>query len=78
MDQVARFPSKVNKVTFMSDQMTQEKQGVKVTGMLVWGINRVDDGPMRAFKNLGEDLATDHPQQANDHLIELGNAILRN
>ena len=78
MDQVARFPSRVHKVTFMSDQMTQEKQGVKVTGMLVWGINRVDDGPMRAFKNLGEDLSSDNPRQANEHLVELGNAILRN
>ena len=78
MDQVARFPSKVNKVTFMSDQMTQEKQGVRVTGMLVWTINRMEDGPMKAFKNLGEDLASDNPRQANEHLVELGNAILRN
>ena len=46
--------------------------------MVLKGINRVDDGPMRAFKNLGEDLSSDNPRQANEHLVELGNAILRN
>ena len=39
-DQVAKFPSKINRVSFMSEQMSKERQGVRVSGTLVWVINR--------------------------------------
>ena len=64
-DQVARFPSKVNKVNFFTEQVTKEMQGIKVSGMLVWTIYREGDGPMKAYKNLGEDLKEENPAIAN-------------
>ena len=77
-DQVARFPSKVNKVNFHTEQVTKEMQGIKVSGMLVWSINRVGDGPMKAFKNLGDDLSEENPTTANMNLVSMANAIVRN
>jgi len=37
-DQVVKFPSDVHKVQFNTEQVTQEMQGLEVTGMIVWGI----------------------------------------
>ncbi len=53
-------------------------QGVKVTGMLVWTINRVGNGPFNAYKTLGPDLASNNPQHANDTLTSMSSAIVRN
>merc|ERR1712226_110974 len=44
-DQVATFPARVHKVDFRTEQVTNEMAGVAVSGMLVWGINRVGTGP---------------------------------
>lgn len=76
-DQVARFPSQVNKIEFSTEQVTKEMQGVKVTGMLVWSINRSDDGPFNAYKNLGEDLCSENPKTANENLVSMASAIVR-
>jgi hypothetical protein len=77
-DQVAIFPSKVNKVTFTTNQITDEMQGLEVSAMLVWTIHREGDGPMKAFKNLGEDLIADTPTIANNLIISVASAIVRN
>lgn len=53
-------------------------QGIRVKGSLVWTIFRDEDGPMRAYKNLGEDLKLSTPRAANDKLVSICNAILRN
>lgn len=53
-------------------------QGIKVSGMLIWSINRVGEGPLNAFKNLGEDIQTENPKSANDTLIAMSSAIVRN
>jgi len=45
--------------------------------MLVWSINRTDDGPFNAFKNLGDDLASNDPKTANDNLISMACSIVR-
>lgn len=60
-DQVATFPAKIHKVAFETEQVTNEMQGVKVSGMLVWSINRIGDGPFNAYKNLG-DISSGKPQ----------------
>ena len=44
-------------------------------GSLVWTIYRFDDGPMRAYKNLGEDLKLRTPVSANDKLVSISNAF---
>ena len=64
-DQVATFPSKLHQAHFETEQITQEMAGVRVSGMLVWGINRIGDGPFKAYKNL-EDISSETPTAAND------------
>ncbi len=76
-DQVATFPSQVNKVVFNTEQVTKEMQGVCVEGMLVWSINRQGDGPFNAYKNLGDDLASGNPVTANSNLTAMASAIVR-
>ena len=75
-DQVATFPAKVYKVNFETQQVTNEMQGVKVSGMLVWTVNRVGEGPFNAYKNLG-DISSGNPRTANDSLISMSSAIIR-
>jgi regulator of protease activity HflC (stomatin/prohibitin superfamily) len=67
----------VHRVKFSTEQVTKEMQGVWVEGMLVWSIMRNEDGPFKAFRNLGEDLTTGDPKTANDSLTSMANAIVR-
>jgi hypothetical protein len=67
-DQVAKFPAKMNQVGFESEQVTTEMQGVKVTGNLFWRIDESEDGPFKAYTNLGADISTDNPKTANSNL----------
>lgn len=53
-------------------------QGLRVSAMIVWTINREGDGPMKAYKNLGEDLVADKPEIANALIINMASAIIRN
>jgi regulator of protease activity HflC (stomatin/prohibitin superfamily) len=53
-------------------------QGLEVSAMIVWTINRTADGPMKAYKNLGSDLASDDPLTANNLLTSMASAIVRN
>lgn len=76
-DQVVKFPSKVNRVIFTTEQVTKEMQGVKVEAMLVWSIYREGDGPLNAYKNLGEDLSSGNPTTANNMLIQMASSIVR-
>ncbi len=77
-DQVAKFPARIFKASFSTEQVTLEMQGVKVSGILVWSINRIGDGPFNAYKNLGPDLSTENPEHANDTLVSMSSAIVRN
>lgn len=60
-DQIVTIPAKVHKVDFSTQQVTVEMQGLEVSGMIVWSIFREKDGPLRAFKNLGDDLGEEEP-----------------
>ena len=55
-DTVAIFPSKVNKVSFSTQQVTNEMSGLEVSAMICWTINKMGDGPLRAYTYLGSDL----------------------
>ena len=46
--------------------------------MIVWSIHREKDGPFNAYKNLGEDLASNEPKTANDTHVSLACSIVRN
>ena len=76
-DQVAHFPARTQKVAFKSEQVTKEMQGIAIEGMLVWSINRVGEGPLNAYKNLGNDLSSDCPHSANEALTSMASAIVR-
>ena len=58
-DQVAIFPSKLVKIEIKTQQVTQEMQGVEVSSMIEWTIDKKGEGPMKAFKNL--DVQKAHP-----------------
>lgn len=76
-NKVVKFPSKINKVNFIAQQVTNEMQGVEVSGIIVWAIYRDKDGPVRAYKMLGEDLKQDVPYTANNNLVDMANSIIR-
>jgi len=65
-------------VEFNTNQVTSEMQGLDVSGILMWTIYREKDGPMKAYKNLGNDLCEDSPNSANEKLVTMSNAIVRN
>jgi regulator of protease activity HflC (stomatin/prohibitin superfamily) len=77
-DQVAKFPARVFKAAFTTEQVTLEMQGIKISGMLIWTINRVGNGPFNAYKTLGADLSSSEPRHANDTLVSMSSAIVRN
>lgn len=76
-DRVVKFPSKINKVNFSAQQVTKEMQGVELNGALIWSVFREKDGPIRAYRFLGEDIRNSTPTTANAHMVEMSNAIVR-
>lgn len=76
-DVVVKFPSQINKVSFSMAQVTNENQGVQLTGVLLWSIYRIDQGPFIAYQKLGEDLQSGNPSKANDDLRDATFSILR-
>jgi len=68
-DQVTRFSSRVNQVSFSSNVVTKEMQEVDIEGVVVWSIFRDDDGPNLAYKTFGEALSQKVPTAANDNLV---------
>jgi len=75
-DQVAIFPSKLVKLEIKTQQVTQEMQGVEVSSMIEWTIDKKGEGPMKAFKNLDVQKAV--PDKANETLRAMASAIVRN
>lgn len=49
-DKAVVFPAAIRKVEFTAQQVSKEMQGIEVSGFLVWAVNRVDDGPFKAYK----------------------------
>ena len=76
-DQVAMYPAHMHKVNFSTQQVTKEMQSVEVSGMLVWTVNRIGNGPLNAYKNLGSDLSTGNPREANNSLEKMASAVVR-
>ena len=76
-DVVVKFPSQINKVRFQAQQVTQEVQGLEVSGIIIWSVFRDNEGPLKAFKYLGEDIKTNDPATANDKIVEIANSIVR-
>jgi hypothetical protein len=70
----AKFPSSVQKVVFSAQQTSKEMQGVEITAVLMWTVNRLDDGPYRFYKYAGGQSI----EAANDTLRLVSESILRN
>jgi len=64
-DQVVKFPSLIQQVNFSVEQVSQEMQGIQLSGMLIWNVMRSDDGPMNCYKFFGTDLQKPTPVDAN-------------
>ena len=75
-DTHAIFPSKLHKVEIKTQQVTKEMQGIEVSSMIEWTIDKKGEGPMKAFKNL--DVHKHHPDKANETLRAMASAIVRN
>lgn len=52
-------------------------QGVDVSGMIIWSVNRESDGPFKCYKSFGEDLKKKTPTLANDQLESMAVSIIR-
>lgn len=52
-------------------------QGLEVSTMVEWVIDKNDEGPMKAFKNLGQDLTQQVPYTANSMISDMCSSILR-
>jgi flotillin len=76
-DKIVKFPSKIHRVNFSAQQVTQEKQGIEISGVIIWEVFRLKDGPLKAYRNLGEDIAKQEPTCANDVLREMSSSIVR-
>jgi len=77
-DQVAIFPSRVVRQDIKAQQIDSEYQGIEVGALIVWTINRENDGPMKAYRNLGGDLSSDTPTTANNLISNMASAVIRN
>ena len=75
-DTHAIFTSKLVKVEITTQQVTKEMQGVEVSSMIEWTIDKKGEGPMKAFKNL--DVQKPVPTKANETLRAMASAIVRN
>lgn len=73
-DSVAIFPSRLVKVEVKTEQVTVEMQGIGVSSMIEWTVDRKN--PMKAYKNL--DLASGNFNTANETLRAMTSAIVRN
>ena len=76
-DSCVKFPSKIHKVHFNAQQVTQEMQGIEVSGVILWSINPKDDLPLKAVKYLGKDLTYLDAKTAKDNLAEMCSAIVQ-
>lgn len=70
---VATFPSSVTKVQFSAEQISKEMQGVRISGVVMWSVNREDDGPFKFYKYSGD--GTDN---VSENLRLVSESIVRN
>jgi len=75
-DTCVTFPGKLREIKFEAEQVTQEMQGVQVTGFIVWSIYRSADGPFKCYKSFGEDLKASSAM-ANEKIMNLSKSIIR-
>merc|ERR1719158_1161935 len=75
-EQVVKFPSNLQKVSFRAQQVTREMQGIEVSGFASWVVYREDSGPLKAYRHLNG-LTTEGIDAANDSLRHMAESILR-
>jgi flotillin len=76
MDQAVRLPAAIHKVSLSAQQVSQEMQGVEVSGFIVWTVNRVGDGPFKCYRYL-EGLSGDGLREASSHIQGMAESIIR-
>jgi regulator of protease activity HflC (stomatin/prohibitin superfamily) len=78
MEKAYIFPSILRTVDFSANQVTNEMQGVEVSGVLVWTIYKEKDGPLTAFKSFGEDIKKMKSVDATSKIQSMAISVLRN
>eukprot|EP00483_Globobulimina_turgida_P011488 UN11510 len=74
---VVTFPSLLNKVTFVAQQVSKEMQGVELSGFIIWVVNREEQCPLKAYKNI-RDLTDLQPNsEVNMHIKSMAESIVR-
>lgn len=76
-DTCAVFPSRLVKVDIRANQVTKEMQGIEVAAMIEWTVDKMGEGPMKAYKNLGTDLSSGNPRTANQIISDMACSIVR-
>jgi regulator of protease activity HflC (stomatin/prohibitin superfamily) len=70
-DSFVKFPSRVERVEFTAKNVTNEMQGVAITGFAFWSVFREEDGPFRCYKYM-------EGGNANRNVQAMCESVLRN
>lgn len=70
-----KFKSTSHKISFKTQQVSKEIQGIEVSGLLVWSV--LAESPLKAFHSLGTDLLQDTPANSNACMTTMCNSIVR-
>ncbi|GIQ81406.1 hypothetical protein KIPB_006425 [Kipferlia bialata] len=77
-EQVVMFPTVLQKVPFVAQQVTKQFSGVEISGFLIWVIRRNDDGPYKAFQHIqGLCRTTFEYPTTNENLARMAESIVR-
>lgn len=76
-DQIVKFPSTINQVSFKAEQVTQEMTGIKVSGLMIWSILRDKDGPFKCYKSFGNELLVRNSHVISEKLEYMAVSIIR-
>jgi len=75
-EQVVKFPSSLQKVTFKAQQVTRELSGIEVQGFAIWGVYRTGEGPYKAYRNL-DGMSAGGLLKAQHNLASMAESIVR-
>jgi len=76
-ESVVTFPSSLNKVQFSAQQVSNEMQGVEVSGFVIWVINRHDDSPYKAYRHIKNLSNLTPDSEVNANLKSMAESIVR-
>eukprot|EP00494_Astrolonche_serrata_P020112 UN20329 len=73
---IVTYPSKMQTVNFVAEQVTKQMQGIQLKGFTSWVVYREDDGPYRAYEKF-DGLTEQGQKMANKQIGNLVESVLR-